>query len=321
MKAIIMAGGEGSRLRPLTCTAPKPMLRLLDRPLMEYALLLLRRHGIDRIAATLGYLPDAVTDYFGDGQDFGVELHYYTERSPLGTAGGVRQARDFLDEPFVVLSGDGITDLDLSAAWEFHRSRRALATLVLKRVAEPLEYGVVVTDADGRVRGFYEKPEWRDVLSDTVNTGIYICAPELLERIPADRPCDFGQELFPALVRAGEAVYGYVAEAYWGDVGDTRAYLQTHLDALNGEIQLEPLLACAGKVTVAPGAQVDRSAVLEAPCYIGPEARVYGGAKIGPGSAIGAGAVVRNGATVKRGVVLPGAELGEIGRASCRERV
>ena len=154
MKAIIMAGGEGSRLRPLTCTAPKPMLRLLDRPLMEYALLLLRRHGIDRIAATLGYLPDAVTDYFGDGQDFGVELHYYTERSPLGTAGGVRQARDFLDEPFVVLSGDGITDLDLSAAWEFHRSRRALATLVLKRVAEPLEYGVVVTDADGRVRGF-----------------------------------------------------------------------------------------------------------------------------------------------------------------------
>ena len=172
MKAIIMAGGEGSRLRPLTCDCPKPMMRLMDKPVMEYALGLLGRSGITEIAATLGYLPDAVTDYFGDGQDFGVNLRYYIEREPLGTAGGVAQARDFLDETFVVLSGDGVTDLDIMEAVAFHRSRQAEATLVLKRVENPLEYGVVVTEDDGLIRSFHEKPGWGDVLSDAVNTGI-----------------------------------------------------------------------------------------------------------------------------------------------------
>ena len=206
MKAIIMAGGEGTRLRPLTCDCPKPMIRLMNRPVMAYALALLRRHGVTQVAATLGYQPDAITDYFGEGGDFGVDLRYHTEKTPLGTAGVVRQAADFLDETFIVLSGDGVTDLDLTGAVAFHRRSGALATLVLKRADNPLDYGVVALDAAGRVRSFHEKPEWSDVVSDTVNTGIYILEPELLARIPADRPCDFGSELFPALVRAGEAV-------------------------------------------------------------------------------------------------------------------
>ena len=260
-----MAGGEGSRLRPLTCTAPKPMMRLMDKPLMEYAVALLRRHGIEDVAVTLGYLPDAVTDYFDDGRDFGVRLRYYTEQTPLGTAGGVRQAADFLDETFIVLSGDGLTDLNLAAALDFHREKGALATLALKRVDDPLEYGVVVTDAAGRVRGFFEKPGWGDVLSDAVNTGIYILEPEALEAVPADRPSDFARDLFPALLEAGRPVFGFATEAYWCDIGDTAAYLRAHQDALEGRIQLEPLLSLAGRVTVRPGAQVDRRATLEGP--------------------------------------------------------
>ena len=172
MKAIIMAGGEGSRLRPLTCDCPKPMVRFLDKPILEYALLHLKAHGVTDVGITLGYLPDRIKDAFGDGESLGISLRYYTERQPLGTAGGVKQAQDMLTETFCVLSGDGITDIDLSQALAWHKERGALATLVLKHVENPLEYGVVVAGADGRVRSFHEKPDWGEELSDTENTGI-----------------------------------------------------------------------------------------------------------------------------------------------------
>ena len=239
MKAIIMAGGEGSRLRPLTCDCPKPMMRLLDRPVMEYALKLLKKHGVREAAVTLGYLPDAIVDFFGDGGDWGLSLRYYTERTPLGTAGGVRQAADFLDETFCVLSGDGVTDLDLSAALAFHRERGALATMVLTRVPDPLEYGLVIPAADGRVRAFVEKPGPGEAISDTVNTGIYILEPDIFAHIPEGKPCDFGGELFPRLVGEGKAVYGCVLEGYWCDIGDVGAYLRAHADLLEGKLKLE----------------------------------------------------------------------------------
>ena len=304
-----MAGGEGTRLRPLTCDCPKPMIQLMQRPVMQYALALLKQHGIADIAATLGYLPDAIRDYFGEGDDFGVALRYTTETAPLGTAGGVKQAQRFLDETFVVLSGDGVTDLDITDAVAFHRRRGALATLVLKRADNPLDYGVVLTEADGRVRSFHEKPDWSDVISDTVNTGIYILEPEVLDHIPADRPCDFGQELFPALVRQGLPVYGYVMQGYWCDIGDVRAYLQAHVDALEGRIHVPGLLPEAGRVAQLPGAMVDRSAVLEGPCLIGPDARVLAGAYVGPYSVVGAGCVIGEAASLKRAVLWPGARL------------
>lgn len=309
MKAIIMAGGEGTRLRPLTCDCPKPMIRLMNRPVMQYALALLKRHGIDRVAATLGYLPDAIIDYFGDGDAFGVDLRWYVEKTPLGTAGGVKQAADFLDETFVVLSGDGITDLDIGAAAAFHRERGALATLVLKHADNPLDYGVVCADNDGRVRSFHEKPDWSDVLSDTVNTGIYILEPEVLERIPADRPWDFGHDLFPALVREGLPVYGYVMQGYWCDIGDVRAYLAAHADALEGRIRLDGLTPGPGRTVLAPGCEVDRSAVLEGPCLIGANARILAGARVGPYSVIGEGCVIGENASVKRAVLWPGSRL------------
>ena len=306
MKAIIMAGGEGSRLRPLTCDCPKPMVRFLDKPILEYALLHLKAHGVTDVGITLGYLPDRIKDAFGDGESLGISLRYYTERQPLGTAGGVKQAQDMLTETFCVLSGDGITDIDLSQALAWHKERGALATLVLKHVENPLEYGVVVAGADGRVRSFHEKPDWGEVLSDTVNTGIYILEPEILSHIPDGRAYDFGRELFPRLVEKGEAIFALAMDGYWCDIGDTGAYLRAHCDALDGKIRL-PLPARTGGVFRAKSARVDRSAILEAPCFIGENAVIGAGARIGPYSVIGADAQVGARASVKRSVLWQGA--------------
>lgn len=306
MKAIIMAGGEGSRLRPLTCDCPKPMMRLMDRPVMQYALELLRAHGIKQIAATLGYLPDAIIDYFGDGSAFDVSVHYYVEEMPLGTAGGVKRAQDFLDETFIVLSGDGITDLNIAAALDFHRRKGSLATLVLRREVNPLEYGVVTTDSDGKIRAFYEKPARCDAVSDTVNTGIYIFEPQALSFIPDDCAYDFGHDLFPALVQAGEPVYGYVTDDYWCDIGDVRAYLSAHRAAMEGQIRLNGLSGCNGAV-VLPGARVDPTAILEAPCLIAQGAQVSAGARIGAYSVLGENAFAGKNADLKRSILWTGA--------------
>lgn len=309
MKAIIMAGGEGSRLRPLTCDCPKPMMKLMNKPVMQYAIELLASHGITEIAATLGYLPDAIADYFGDGASFGVSLKTYIEKTPMGTAGGVRCARDFLDETFIVLSGDGVTDLDISAALRFHREKQALATLVLRREKDPTEYGVVATDGDGRIRGFYEKPSRCDILSDTVNTGIYILEPAVLDLIPKDRPYDFGHDLFPKLVSEEGRVFGYITEDYWCDIGDVHAYLDAHIAAMDGAIHLDGIFPHPGKVVVMPGAEVDRTAVLEAPCLIASGVRIGSGAHIGAYSVVGENSVVGAHASLKRAVLWPGAQV------------
>ena len=314
MKAIIMAGGEGSRLRPLTCDCPKPMVPLMDRPVMAYTLNLLKRHGIREAAVTLHYLPDRIQDYFGDGSDFGVALRYYVEKTPLGTAGSVRQAKDFLTEPFVVLSGDGLTDCDLSEAIRFHRDRGALATLVTKRVESPMEYGVVIADADGRIRRFVEKPGWGEVFSDAVNTGIYIFEPDVLCRIPDDRPFDFGHDLFPALLKEEVPFYAYAMSGYWCDVGDLSAYLRAHADAMDGRIGL-PMPGPASAVCRMPGARVDRSAVLEGPCFIGKNAVVQAGARIGAYSVLGEGSIVGPNASVKRAVLWPNARIHPLSQA------
>lgn len=294
MKAIIMAGGEGSRLRPLTCDCPKPMLPLLGRPLMACAVDLLKRHAISDIAVTLGYLPDPIMDHFGNGASSGVRLHYYIEKMPLGTAGSVAQARAFLNETFIVLSGDGVTDIDLSAALRFHRQKRALATLVLKKSAHPREYGMVVCAPDGRILSFHEKPGRGDVYSDLINTGIYILEPELLAWIPEGQACDFGHDLFPLLLKNSLPVYGYVADGYWCDVGDVSAYLRVHADALDGRIRLN-------LPAPSPSAAY--------PVYISPDAHVAPNAQIDPYSVIGSGCRVSSGASVKRSILLSGAQV------------
>lgn len=310
VKAIIMAGGEGSRLRPLTCACPKPMVPLMDRPVMAYALDLLKKHGIHEVGVTLQYLPESMKEFFGDGSEYGVHLNYFVEDQPLGTAGSVKLAEKFLDEPFVILSGDGLTDCDLTQAVAFHRERGALATMVLKKVENPLEYGVVVADGEGRVQRFLEKPGWGEVCSDTVNTGIYILEPEALNFIPIGKPHDFGREMFPSLVEKGQRVYGYVMKGYWCDIGDISAYLKAHWDLMDGRAQVDAPVR-PGTVARMPGAQVDRSAILEGPCFVGEGAKVCAGARIGAYSVLGAGCVVSKNASIKRGVIWRGALIGE----------
>ncbi|MBQ4090223.1 MAG: NTP transferase domain-containing protein [Clostridia bacterium] len=306
MKAIIMAGGEGTRLRPMTCDMPKPMMRLMDRPIIDHSLELLALHGVKEAAVTLGYLPERIRDHIGDTHN-GIRIKYYTERRPLGTAGSVKQARDFLTGTFCVLSGDGVTDCDLTAALDFHRKSGAQATMVLKRLADPTPYGLVITSPEGLITRFVEKPGWGEVISDTVNTGIYILEPGILDMIP-DGEYDFGSQLFPILAGKG-LLHGYITEGYWCDIGDIPAYLGMCRDALDGKIKLPSLKMPDNGLLISDRASVHPSAHLEPPCFIGPGAHIGKHARIGAYSVIGAGAQVGERADIKRGVIWPGARI------------
>lgn len=310
MKAVVMAGGEGTRLRPLTCNLPKPMVPVMNKPVMEYALRLLREIGITEIAVTLQYLPEHIKAYFGDGSEWGVNLHYYEEETALGTAGSVKNAEDFLDETFIVVSGDALTDFALGEAVEFHRSRKALATLVLTRVESPLEYGLVLTEPSGAVARFLEKPSWGEVFSDTVNTGIYILEPEILQYIPPDTVFDFSRELFPKLLRDKQGIFGCVLSGYWCDIGNCDMYYQVHLDILDGKVKIEIDGSRQGLVWIGSGAFVSPEAVVQGPSYIGPGSEIRPGAFLGPYSVLGEGCLVDRGASVKRTITGKGCYLG-----------
>lgn len=240
MKAVILAGGAGTRLQPLTTELPKPMVSLFGKPVLEHILLLLRKNGVEEAAITLHYLPEAVTGYFGDGSRWGMRLEYFYEEQPLGTAGGVKACGDFLgQEDFIVISGDCVCDFDLADCARLHRERRAEATLLLHRVAEPLEYGLVRTDEEGRVTAFVEKPGWGQVFTDQVNTGVYLLSPAVLDRVPDGRSFDFSKDLFPQLLRDKRPLYGQVPRGYWRDMGECGTYLQTVVDALDGKVILD----------------------------------------------------------------------------------
>ncbi|NLM46472.1 MAG: NTP transferase domain-containing protein [Firmicutes bacterium] len=316
MKAIIMAGGEGSRLRPLTCDRPKPMVPLMNRPLMEHIVALLKRYGLKNIGVTLQYLPEQIRDYFGDGRDFGVTMQYFVEDSPLGTAGSVKNAGAFLDETFLVISGDALTDFDLQKAIAFHRQKGGVATLVLTSVATPLEYGVVITEQDGRIVRFLEKPSWSEVFSDTVNTGIYILEPEVLRFIPEGKMFDFARDLFPLLMQDGYTLYGYVAEGYWCDIGSIKQYQAAHLDVLQGKVRLELLLPEAEPgILLGEDVVIEPGARLAPPVFVGSGSRIESGAHVGEYSVLGSGTQVASGASVKRSILFrntyvgPGAEV------------
>lgn len=304
MKAIIMAGGEGSRLRPLTCKMPKPMVPVANRPMMEYCVTLLKRSGIRDIGVTLRYLPEVILEYFGDGSDFGVEMRYFIEDTPLGTAGSVKNAAAFLDETFVVVSGDALTDIDLNKAVEFHRKRGAIATIVLTRVNCPLEYGVVITGEQGRIRQFMEKPGWGEVFSDTVNTGIYVLEPEVFDYLPAGRDFDFSKDLFPLLLKEKKPLYGHTADGYWCDIGGLEAYLQAHRDILSGAVGVElPGKQVSPGVWVEEGALVHPDAELDGPVVLGKHTELGAGISVGSFSVLGRGCTVQSGASIKRSVV------------------
>jgi mannose-1-phosphate guanylyltransferase/phosphomannomutase len=307
------------------------MVPVMGRPVITYSIELLKKYGIKDIGITLQYLPQAIQDYFRDGSEYGAKLHYFIEDTPLGTAGSVKNAEEFLDETFVVISGDALTDINIKKAVNFHREKGALVTLVLKRVKVPLEYGVVITGEDGSISRFVEKPNWSEVFSDTVNTGIYILEPEVLSFFKKGHKFDFSQDLFPMLLDRGEPMYGYITDEYWCDIGNVQTYLQAHYDMLSGRVKF-PLTVkkIDENIWVGEKVDIDPTARLEGPCYIGDYTQLREGAHIGAYTVIGNHNYIGPHTSIKRSVLWDRNKLGRCveirGAAICsgtdlRERV
>ncbi len=311
MKAVVMAGGEGTRLRPLTSNQPKPMVPIVGKPCMEHILELLRRHGFEDVIVTVAFLPQAIRSYFGSGESLGLEIAYSVEESPLGTAGSVRLAAGRLDDTFLVISGDALCDLDLTRLVEFHREKRASVTIGLRSVENPLEFGIVVTDEEGRVERFLEKPSWGQVFSDTINTGIYVLEPEVLRHVPSDRPYDFSKELFPLLLEMGRPLYGCVLDGYWQDIGNLDQYRQANFDALDEKIALEiPGIRIRGNVWLGEGVDVDDLDALEGPVFVGNYCRIKRDARVGPYTVLATSVTVREHGRVVRSIVDASTHIG-----------
>jgi mannose-1-phosphate guanylyltransferase / phosphomannomutase len=304
VKAVVMAGGEGTRLRPLTSNQPKPMVPVVGKPCMEHIVELLLTHGMEDVIVTVAFLPQAIRSYFGDGESLGVNIEYSVEESPLGTAGSVRLASGKLDDTFVVISGDALTDVNLEKVVDFHRERKAAVTIGLKSVENPLEFGIVVTDDEGRIERFLEKPSWGQVFSDTINTGIYVLEPEVLRHIPTDRPYDFSKELFPLLLEMGRPLYGYVFEEYWQDIGNIDQFRQANFDALDGAVDLKiPGIRLRGNVWLGESVELDDLEQIEAPAFVGNYSRILPGATVAPYSVLGSSVTLREQARTSRSVV------------------
>ncbi|MDH6145930.1 mannose-1-phosphate guanylyltransferase/phosphomannomutase [Kitasatospora sp. GP30] len=305
MKAVVMAGGEGTRLRPMTSSMPKPLLPVANRPIMEHVLRLLKRHGLTDTVVTVQFLASLVKNYFGDGEELGMNLTYANEEVPLGTAGSVKNAEDALrDDSFLVISGDALTDFDLTELIAFHRSKGALVTVCLTRVPNPLEFGITIVDDDGRVERFLEKPTWGQVFSDTVNTGIYVMEPEVFDYVAAGTPVDWSSDVFPQLLKEGKPVYGYVAEGYWEDVGTHESYGKAQADVLEGKVDVElDGFEISPGVWVAEGAEVDPEAILRGPLYIGDYAKVEAGVELREHTVLGSNVVVKRGAFLHKAVI------------------
>lgn len=311
MQAVIMAGGQGTRLRPLTSNQPKPMVPVANKPLMEHIVELLKKHGYTETIVTLQFLPTLIANYFGDGSSFGLDMSYVTEESPLGTAGSVRNARALIDRPFLVISGDALTDIDLSAAAEFHRERGAKATIVLKKAPNPLDFGLVITDQDGKIERFLEKPGWGEVFSDTINTGIYIVEPEVLDLIPDDRPYDFSKDLFPQMLESKFPLYGYVAEGYWTDVGNLEQYVAAHRDILDGLVEVKvPGHRMDSDVWLGDGAEIDDSVNISGPVLVGSHVKIESNSKVREYTVLGNNVVVKRDNFLHRSIIMDNTYVG-----------
>jgi mannose-1-phosphate guanylyltransferase/phosphomannomutase len=309
-----MAGGEGSRLRPLTSRRPKPLVPVVGLPVMEHILNLLREHGITDVVVTLAYLGAEIRNHFGDGSDFGMAIEYVVEDSPLGTAGSVKNAAHLLDDTFLVISGDALTDFDLTWAVDEHRRRGSHATIVLYSVPNPLEYGVVVTDQDGAVRRFLEKPSWGEVFSDQANTGIYVIEPRVLDYVKPGMSFDWSQDVFPQMLRRGDPLYGVVASGYWCDIGNIQSYLQANWDAIEGRVRCRIPGTREGDTWVGEGVEFGLGVKIEGPAFIGSEAKIKAGAFLNGPVVIDKHVVVDDNAKVSNSVIWPHSYIGENAR-------
>ncbi|MDQ3011037.1 MAG: NDP-sugar synthase [Acidobacteriota bacterium] len=310
MQALILAGGEGTRLRPLTIYTPKPVVPIVNRPFLYYQLELLKRAGIKEVTLSLSYQPNKIEDIFGDG-DKDLKIHYAVEASPLGTAGAYKNAQEHLTQTTVVFNGDVLTDIDLAAVIAYHREKKAAATIVLTPVENPSAYGLVETEADGRVRRFLEKPKPEEITCNTINAGIYVLEPHILNYIPVGDKFSFEYQLFPALLAKNEPFYAYTMSGYWLDIGTPQRYLQANDDLINGrlksfEIERHPVTTTntASLSADAERAKVDSLSVVDPACSLKPGVEITN-------SVLGANCVIEERVKIENSVVLAGARIGK----------
>jgi NDP-sugar pyrophosphorylase family protein len=305
MKAILLAGGKGTRLRPLTIHTPKPIVPIFERPFLHYQLDLLKQvPEIDEVILSLNYQPRRIEELFGDGSDSGLALRYVVEPAPLGTAGAVRYAGESLRESVVVFNGDILTKVDLAAVIALHRERKAKATIVLTPVPNPSAYGLVETEPDGRIRRFLEKPKADEITCDTINAGIYVLEPDTFDRIPKDTPWSIERSFFPSLIERSESFVAYVYRGYWIDIGTPEKYMQVHRDIMDGRYTSPALpFSGNGQVWVSPQARIEEGVTLAGPCFVDEGTVVKAGATIGPYAVVGRQCHIEEQAIVDHAIV------------------
>lgn len=315
MKAVILVGGKGTRLLPLTCNLPKAMLPVLNRPFLEYVIRHLGRHGVNEIVLAQGHLAQPIKGYLGDGSQLGVRLHYVVEEGPLGTAGAIKSAEEYLDGTFLALNGDIFTDLDITAMVDFHRKNGAVATIALTPVDDPTRYGVIEADKQGKVARFLEKPSRDEVTTNMINAGTYVLEPEVLAQIPSGANVSIEYQTFPRLLEQGRPVYACDSSAYWIDVGTPETYFKLNKDLLGGESRYAP----KEKVLVGEGSDIHPTARITGPVVIGAGCSIGPGVRLTGPVVIGDGGTILEGSLVEQSIIWRNARLGP--RASLKNSI
>jgi len=311
MKAILLAGGKGTRLRPLTVHTPKPIVPIFNRPFLYYQIDQLRQvPEIDEAILSLNYQPRRIEEIFGDGEGLGLKLRYVVEPIPLGTAGAVRYAGDSLTESVVVFNGDVLTQVDLRAVLALHRERKAKATIVLTPVDNPRAYGLVETDAKGNVQRFLEKPGEDEITCKTINAGIYILEPDTFDRIPKETAWSIERSFFPSLIERGETFVAYVYDGYWIDIGTPAKYLQVHRDIMDGHYSAPPFDGADRKAWISPEARIEDGVELHGPCFVDERVVIKTGTRVLPYSVIGRQTHVDESAVIDGSIVWPNGWIG-----------
>jgi len=312
MKAILLAGGQGTRLRPLTLNTPKPVVPIFNRPFLTYQIDLVKQvPEIDEVVLSLNYQPEAIAAVFGDGSALGIRIRYVVEPEPLGTAGGIKFASHGLDGSIVVFNGDVLTSIDLGAVIRLHRERQARATIVLTPVENPSAFGLVETDSRQNILRFLEKPKREEITTNRINAGIYVLEPDTFDRIPDGVPWSIERKYFPSLIERGETFLAFDYQGYWIDIGTPQKYLQVHHDILTGRFPAAPFRdQPAPRACVSSQARIDPAAIIESPCFVDDDVVVEAGARIAPLSVVGRGARIEAGAVVDGAIIWPGCVVG-----------
>lgn len=313
MRAIIIAGGLGTRLRPLTYEIPKPIIPMANKPFVFHQIELLKKFGITEIILNLHYLSDNIKNLFAELKDIGVKIYYSIEKEPLGTAGAVKNAEQFFDKgPMVVFNGDILTDINLEKLIDYHKKKKATVTLALKEVPDPTSYGLVITDKNGKVQRFMEKPSWDQVTAKTINAGVYVVDPKIFKKVPAGKPFSFERQLYPLLLEEGAGIFGHVTDAYWMDIGDPSKYLQAHIDILAGDVMVNiPGNKISSNVWVEDEVNISESAKVRGPALLGSHSTIAENADLHESVVIGEGVEVGKGTHLKDCVILRGTIIGE----------